>query len=559
MKPGQDSKTNRPAIGRRGFIGGGLATAGAALIAPSVGSGGSVASAATAPARRSGSPGHPPNSFDQLPPDAQSLVPIPRGRIHAAVNGLDHIVRDVMRRSGVPGVAVAVVQGDRVLFAKGFGVRDVNTGKRVDKHTVFQLASVSKTLASTVVSGAVGRGFVKWTDPVVKYLPDFALGDPYATEHVTLANMFAHRSGLPEHVGDLLEDLGYSQEYILNRLRLEPLEPFRDTYAYTNFGLTAAAEAAAAAASTTWADLADDVLFGPVGMRASSFRYSDFIKESNRSAMHVRIDGKWVQKFTRDADPEAPAGGASSNVLDLARWMTVQLSGGRWKNHPVIDADALAETHLPLAISNLPSTPSSRAGFYGLGLNVGYTYSGRLRLSHSGAFAQGAATTFALLPAEDLGIVVLTNGMPIGVAEAISFYFFDLVEAGRIVDDWFSLFEGAFAPLFVNQSELAGKTPPAHPVPANADAFYVGTYANDYFGNIQITSQGGSLHLIIGPEPFDYPLEHWDGNLFAFFPTGENALGITAATFNPNAGNNQAASVTLEYYNETGLGTFVRE
>ena len=117
----------------------------------------------------------------------------------------------------------------------------------------------------------------------------------------------------------------------------------------------------------------------------------------------------------------------------------------------------------------------------------------------------------------------------------------------------------AFAPLFVNPSELAGKTSPAHPVPANADAFYVGTYANDYFGDIQITSPDGSLHLIIGPEPFDYPLEHWDGNLFAFFPTGENALGITAATFNPNAGNSQAASVTLEYYNGTGLGTFVRE
>ena len=164
-----------------------------------------------------------------------------------------------------------------------------------------------------------------------------------------------------------------------------------------------------------------------------------------------------------------------------------------------------------------------------------------------------------MLPAEDLGIVVLTNGMPIRVAEAISFYFFDLIEAGRVVDDWFSLFEGAFAPLFVNPSELAGRTPRAHPVPAKADAFYVGTYDNDYFGNIQITSQGGSLHLIIGPEPFDYPLEHWDGNLFAFFPTGENALGITAATFNPNAGNDQAASADTRVLQRDGLGTFVRE
>ncbi len=540
MNPDAAKNAKRPGIGRRGFIGAGLATAGAALIAPQAAS------------------AHAPSSPD-VPPDAQSLVPIPRGRVHHAVAGLDHIIHDVMRRSGVPGIAAAVVQGDRLLYAKGFGVRDVNTRVPVNKHTVFQLASVSKSLSSTVVSGAVGRGFVKWTDPVVKYLPDFALADPYVTAHVSLANMFAHRSGLPEHVGDLLEDLGYEQDYILNRLRLEPLEPFRDSYAYTNFGLTAAAESTAAAASRTWADLADDLLFDPLGMRASSFRYSDFLQEANRTAMHVRVNGKWLQKFTRDADPEAAAGGASSNVLDLARWLTLQLAGGRWKNHPLIDADALAETHLPMAVSNLPSTPSSRAGFYGLGLNVGYDYTGRLRLSHSGAFAQGAATTFTMLPAANVGIVVLTNGMPIGVPEAIGFYFMDLVEAGHIVDDWFTLFEGAFAPLYVNPSVLAGKTPPAHPVPAHPDAFYVGTYDNDFFGKIQIVAHGGSLHLLIGPVPRDYPLEHWDGDLFAFFPTGENALGITAATFNPDAGNNRAASVTLEYYNKTGLGTFTRE
>src|SRR5258708_38211276 len=125
-------------------------------------------------------------------------------------------------------------------------------GPRVDPEgaTVFQLASVSKPLSSTVVARAVGRGVVEWTDPVVGHLPLFALADPYVTEHVTLADLFSHRSGLPDHAGDLLEDLGYDQEHVLDRLRLAALAPLRARLIYTHLGPTAAAAAAAPAAHT---------------------------------------------------------------------------------------------------------------------------------------------------------------------------------------------------------------------------------------------------------------------------------------------------------------------
>jgi hypothetical protein len=130
------------------------------------------------------------------------------------------------------------------------------------------------------------------------------------------------------------------------------------------------------------------------------------------------------------------------------------------------------------------------------------------------------------------------------VPEAICNYFLDLVVAGAIVEDWIKLFGQVFATMYVNPSALAGKKPPAHPKPARPDAFYAGTYDNEYYGPIRIVNKGSSLHLLIGPHPFDYPLKHWDGNLFAFFPTGENALGITAATFIPDQANDRAASVT---------------
>ncbi len=158
-----------------------------------------------------------------------------------------------------------------------------------------------------------------------------------------------------------------------------------------------------------------------------------------------------------------------------------------------------------------------------------------MRLTHSGAFSQGVATQFALLPSEELGIVVLTNGMPIGVPEAATADFLDLVVAGSIQEDWLKLYGQKLAgPL--RQPLGAGRQAPAgHPTPAKPNAFYAGTYDNDFYGPIKIVAESSGLQLLIGPRPERYPLGHWDGNRFSFFPTGENAVGITQATFTPNA------------------------
>lgn len=304
---------------------------------------------------------HPP----AVDPTTQSLVPIPADRVANAVGFLDDIIGQLLAATGVPGLAASVVHQGEVLYAKGFGVRNIDTGIPVDAKTVFHLASVSKSLSSTVVAGLVGRKVVRWADPVVSHLPGFELSVPYVTDNVSYGDLFSHSSGLPDHAGDLLEDLGYDQDYILHALRLLRLNPFRSTYAYTNFGLTAAGVSAAAATGTDWASAGDSVLFNPLGMSATSYRYSDFVAQADTAAMHVRINDKWYQKYTRNADQEAPAGGASSNVLDLAKWMMLKLASGTWQGRPVIDPAALLEANTPRAVSGPPSTSASRTGFYG--------------------------------------------------------------------------------------------------------------------------------------------------------------------------------------------------
>jgi CubicO group peptidase (beta-lactamase class C family) len=275
--------------------------------------------------------------------------------------------------------------------------------------------------------------------------------------------------------------------------------------------------------------------------------------------MHVRDDtGEWVQRFFRNPDPEAPAGGATASVRDMANWLQMELANGVWNGKPFIDAAALARTHQPAILLAPPKPAFARSSFYGLGWDIGVDAAGLVRWSHSGAFFQGASTQVLMVPALDLGIVVLTNGMPIGVPESISAYFLDQVEAGKATRDWLTGYGAIFADSMVNRSALAGKTPPANPTPAKALPFYTGTYQNAFYGPVTVDVAGGSLHLHIGPDgKNDYPMTHWDGNVFSFFPTGENALGITAATFAPATGS-QATSLTLEYYNAEGLGVFTR-
>ncbi|WP_068054173.1 serine hydrolase [Nocardia xishanensis] len=487
-------------------------------------------------------------------PNQVAGVTIPDGQIDQAVQRLDGLADSLMRSSHIPGLAVAVVHDGKVVYRKGFGVRTVGSDAKVGPETVFQLASVSKSLAATVVAKQVATGAVQWDTPVRELMPTFALNDPYVTEKVTVGDLFAHRSGLPDHAGDLLEDLGYDRARVLERLRQLPLDPFRDSYAYTNFGLTAAAVAVADAAGTDWESLSDKEIYQPLGMRSTSSRYSDFRARADRADGHVLVDGTYrVADPPRQPDAQSPAGGVSSSVDDLTEWMTMVLADGAVDGRPFLAPDALQPAVSPQAVSAPPKTFDSRAGFYGYGFNVGVSPAGRVVLGHSGAFDLGAATAFTLIPSAKVGIVTLTNAAPIGVPETLNAEFADLVQFGTVREDWRALYREAFAPLSAPSGSLAGKTPPADPAPAQPLSSYAGGYANPYYGPATVTAEGGSLTLSLGPKGMRFPLRHWDGDTFVFTPSGENATSgsVSRATF---AGN----TLTLEYFDADGLGRFTR-
>lgn len=466
-----------------------------------------------------------------------------------ALSRLDELTAELMARSGVPGVAVAVVRGDEKLYAKGFGRRDLRSTDPVDADTVFQLASMSKTVGATVVASEVGRRQVRWDQRMQELLPWFALSDAQASQQLTLADLYAHRTGLQEHIGDLLEEeMGYHQREVLERLRYAPIEGFRQRFAYTNFGITAAGVAVATHAGLDWADLSAQRLYQPLGMRRTSSRFDDFMQRDNRVTGHRWMNHEWRVHPLRMPDAQGPAASVTSSVNDLAKWLSLLLGEGAFAGQRIVEPAALAP-----AVSPQMASPGRPASHYGYGFNVGTTSAGHRIYGHGGAFLHGTSTSCTVLPLANIAIVALTNGSPVGLPESLCAEFVDLIEYGARQDiDYLDAFKPVVEAMGRPQGSLVGVPPPASPAPSAPLSTYAGRYRNDFFGPLQVDVVDGRLQLTLGATPLQLPLRHWDGDVFAFTPKVFPAGSISQASFADR-------QVTLELYDDDqALGTFVR-
>lgn len=479
-------------------------------------------------------------------------------QIAGAVAELPDIAERALEQSGVPGMAIAVVHGDAVVFAEGYGTTAAENGQPITPDTVFQIASLSKPLSATGVAAAIGEsgGAFGWDTPIRSLLPDFALADPIATEHATIGDAFSHRLGLATGAGDDLEDLGYDRAAILQRLRQQPLSPFRTEYHYSNFGLTTGAEAVAASRGEPWEQLMDELVFAPLGMTSTSARHDDFIAHDDRARLHALEGGEFVAAYDRDPDPQSPAGGVSSTVNDLSRWLRALLADGVYEGTRIAEADALAVAMTPQVVSGTGPGLTGRPAHYGYGFNASPQVSGRMAISHSGAFVLGAATNFQIVPELDLGIVVLTNGAPVGLPEAVTAQFLDRVQYGHTTRDWITDAAGFFAGYTAPTGDLADEQRPTAPADPPALDTLAGVYANPYFGPLTVETSSvteGGLRLRLGPEGRTVlELEPWDGGTFAYTPSSESApFGSRASAAFDGRG-----SLTLQSFDGQGLGTW---
>lgn len=446
---------------------------------------------------------------------------------------LDAYIEAARRAWDVPGLAIAVVRGDSVIAAKGWGVRTLGRPERVDGNTVFNVASLTKTLTATAAATVVDEGKLRWDDPVRRYLPWVEFPDPYLDRAVTLRDVLSHRVGLFA-ANMMWVPTGIDRREILRRIRFLPAEapfpvtagtappasaPFRTAEVYSNVLFTLGGEVAATAAGTTWEELVRTRLVVPLGMDSTVVRLGDLGARTNVASPHVVLAG--VQRPVPQVDYAsiAPAGSVYSTASDMARWLRFQLGDGAWNGRRLVSAAALEEIHSPQVI--VPTTAAFRAArlielpsAYGMGWNV-WDFRGRPMLWHGGN-ADGMPSYLAILPKERLGVVVLINtwkapNLHGALAARILDGYLGLPtrdHAGQALAALRAQEEREAAYWRARDSSRVRGTRPTLPLAA-----YAGTYVDSLYGETRIAVDGDHLTLQMGGGPVA-DLAHWHYDTF---------------------------------------------
>jgi CubicO group peptidase (beta-lactamase class C family) len=231
----------------------------------------------------------------------------------------DQYVEKAMKDWEVPGLAIAIVKDDRIVFAKGYGVREIGGTAAVNEQTLFAIGSSSKAFTAATVALLVDEGKIKWDDPVTKYLPSFQLFDPYSTRELTVRDLLTHRSGLER--GDLTWYASpYDRNEVLRRIRfLKPSWSLRSRFGYQNVMFLAAGQIMPALTGKEWDDVVHERIFVPLGMNSSSTSIKKFAGVDNVASPHSKIDDKLQKVAWRNIDNIGPAGSINSNVIDMAQ------------------------------------------------------------------------------------------------------------------------------------------------------------------------------------------------------------------------------------------------
>jgi CubicO group peptidase (beta-lactamase class C family) len=352
---------------------------------------------------------------------------------------VDRLARDTMAKWKIPALSIAIVQDDRVVYAKGFGVRELGTNKPVTADTLFQIGSTTKAFTTTSMAMLVDEKKMSWDDPVRKHLDYFRLNDPCADSLVTLRDIASHRTGLSRH-DELWDYTDMSREEIIRRMASVKLtKPFRSAYQYNNIMIMTAGEAVASAAKMPWADFVKTRILEPLGMRSTAISEADW--QSSNHAL-----GYWYDSAHDEVKPQsslpydslAPAGTMKSSAHDMAQWIRFQLNDGVFEGKRLVSAEALNETKSPQTIVPLvgdtkDENPESNLSAYGMAWRI-QDYRGELLVSHGGAL-NAFRTQVDLLPKPHDGFVVMSSlGRGLAVI-AMRNALLDML-IGKPVKDW---------------------------------------------------------------------------------------------------------------------------
>jgi CubicO group peptidase (beta-lactamase class C family) len=423
-----------------------------------------------------------------------------------------------MKAFDVPGLAIGIVANDKLVYAKGFGVRSKDGGGgTVDTRTVFQIGSATKGFLATTLAMMVDRGRLKWDDRVIDLYPDFQMKDPWVTREFRVFDLIAQRSGLPPYANDMLGMIGAGETDMIHSLRyVEPVSSFRSTFAYTNITHVLAGRIVAkAAGAPDWNTFLRQELLEPLGMKDSSYTAAAIAAASNhaegyRWTPEGTVAVPFTQLFPYDF---GGAGDINSTIEDTARWVRFQLSNGTFEDRRIVSPENLAQTRTPKVALN-------DKVFYALGWVVQQTPKGNIIWHNGGTTSFGAYIGF--VPETGVGVTVLTNETNVGFPDAVGLWVLDRILDNPSVDHVTKTLEAAKAKYEGMQKQFAK---PNKPRPSPPLAPLTGNFANTSFGKAVVRAESDALIVEIQTTGAQFRLEPWDGDIFAvrLVPSGRFA------------------------------------
>jgi CubicO group peptidase (beta-lactamase class C family) len=420
----------------------------------------------------------------------------------------------------VPGVAIAVVKDDKVVLARGYGVRETGKPDPVDEHTLFAIASCTKAFTSAALAILVDEGKLRWDDKVTRYLPGFQLYDSYVTRELTVRDLLCHRSGLGTFAGDLLwYNTTYDRNEVLRRVRyLKPVTSFRSGYGYQNILFLAAGQIVPAATGKSWDEFVRERIFMPIGMSTAVTSSNVILAGANAATPHTVKEEKPIAIPRYNSDSMGPATSVHASIADLSKWMRLQLGLGEFEGKRVYSAVQARAMWTPQnALHQLPdpATPSAthfRA--YALGWQVS-DYNGRLRVEHSGSI-DGMFSQVILLPELKAGVFVVTNS-DTPVAGLLAGWAVGALIGGQPKDQSGELLTRTRTRdrIRKQQAERADGNRDKTSKPSLPIEKYAGKYGGDLYGDVAVENENGRLVLRFVPTPsFVADLEHWQYDTF---------------------------------------------
>ncbi|NOY61524.1 MAG: serine hydrolase [Calditrichaeota bacterium] len=417
----------------------------------------------------------------------------------------DKYVKDAMLSWHCPGVALAVVKGDKVLHQNVYGLRDVENHLPMTEDTRFAMASVTKSFTAMSVALLADEGKLEWDKPVREYMPEFILNDPYVTQHVTVRDMLSHRTGLPRHDFSAWR-LDVSRDEFIKRMRyLKFNATFREKFQYNNLMYIASAYLVEKIAGQKWEDFVQERIFSPLRMEASNFKPHP-PQEGQVNALGYRVDrdneggardliGMPFGLYT-EISPGA-AGALFSTLADLTQWLKVHVNNGRAGNLQLISPDNLKQMHLPQTIRPGGGFYEALLGntifTYGMGWFV-EPYKG-FTLVHHGGNLEGHSLIIGFVPQERIGVIALTNIAMLPLRDVLLYEGID--RALNLPDrNWNTKFHEMFDPIIIGEAkakqtaadEKLSDAPPTHPLNT-----YSGTFATDGYPDFAVRTKGEGL------------------------------------------------------------------